>query len=226
MAKFISFNVEAKGEKEFFAVLNEYAQWNKRQPLEIAVAKAYFIDLNAMSTTKAADKGKITQELESNAKNFSGVPLAAILVNKQLGKKGKKGLTGAKMIAAVQKYIKTATSRTQAARSGWLAGAKTLDFWNRRGDVSFSKRFAPKKPQGVKEYGQPKGNAKISNQSGKAWVSIANQFGKGKQDSRTITPILLEGLQKAIARELASMKDYITKKYQEQFNRMKRTKTI
>lgn len=222
----MNISVRAEGDKEFNRVLTEYAKWNKRQPMEIATAKAYFISLNAMSTTKTADKGKIAEQLSESSKKFAGVPLAAIIVNRNLGNKNKKGLTGQKMTDAITKYIKKAQSKTQFLRSGWIAAAKTLDFWNKRGDVSFSKRFAPKKPQGVRQIGNPKGFAQVNNQTAMCSVTIGNMIGQGKQQSKTVTGILEEGLIKAVKRETQSMISYITKKYQEKFDKMKRQRTF
>ena len=76
-------------------MLTDYMKWNERQPKEIVAAKAYFIGLNALQTTKTADKTQIASSLAQDSKQFSGVPLAAILVNKNLHEQGKKGLNGA-----------------------------------------------------------------------------------------------------------------------------------
>ena len=219
--EFAKVNVKAEGQDQFHKVLREYQKWNKRQPMEIATAKAYFISLNAMNTTKKADMTQIEAELRGNSKEYTSTPLAAILINKQLGKKNKKGLTGQKMKEAVEKYIRKATSKIQAVRSGWIAAMKTLNYWQKRGDVSFSKKYAPKKPQGVREIGQPKGYAHVNNAQGFCSVTIANQFGKGKQASKTVQGIEQKGLDKAVRMETNSMLIYIQKKYEQQFNKMK-----
>jgi len=138
--------VKSEGEKEFQRLLNEYAKWTKRQPMEIATAKAYFVGLQAMGATKASRKEQILAKLKAPSTTNPNVELDAILVNFQLGQKEKKGLYGEKMKAAVEKFDKKEQSRTGAARSGYIAPLKTLDFWNKKGDIKFSKRFAPKKP--------------------------------------------------------------------------------
>ena len=143
MANNISVKIRADGLKEFDKIFSEYQKWNKRQGADIVNAKLYFIALNAMQTTKTADKTKIATELMAPAQKYPTVPLAAILVNKQLTAKNKKGLNGLKMTEAIKRYIKKSISRTQFLRSGWIPAIKKLDYWNKQGDISFVKRFSP-----------------------------------------------------------------------------------
>lgn len=222
----IRISVRVEGQDEFNRVAKQYAQFNKRQPQEVAVAKAYFIDLGAMGLTKTTTKEQIAANLHAPSSTNPKVELAPILVNWNLAKKGKKGLTGEDMRIAAEKFIRLHQARTQAARSGWIAGAKKLDYYNKQGDVSFSKRFAPKKPQGVRQYGKEKGWAQVVNRVGLCSVTVANEFGKGKQASSTIDGVLQEGLQKAFNRETTSMISYINKKYQEQHDRMNKINTF
>ena len=216
----------ANGEKEFNKVLNEYSKWTKRQPAEIVNAKLYFIALRAMNDTKTANKENIRTKLEAPSESYPDVSLAAILVNQQLGKKGKKGLTGPKMATAIEKLIKKEQSRTQFLRSGWLPAVKNLDYYNKRGDINFIKRFAPKKPHGVRQYGKDKGSCIFAKERINTWGRISNFVGYGKQATPTVNPILQTGLDNAVKAEIASMRTYITKKHSEQFDKMKRTHTI
>lgn len=154
------FNVRVSdNQKEFDKVFAEYMTWQKKQPSEIINGKLYFVALQAMGQTKTATKDGIRNKLMQPARITKNVPLAAILVNSKLGKAGKKGLTGVKMAKAVDKLVRAQQSRTQFLRSGWIPALKTLDYWNKRNsdNLKFVKRFAPKKPMGVKEYGKPKG---------------------------------------------------------------------
>ena len=107
----LNFSVSIDNEKEFDKVLTEYRRWNLRQPAEIVNGKLYFIALQAMQKTKAANKEDIRLGLEAPSKKYNNAPLAAILVNKQLGAKHKKGLTGSKMAQAVEKLIRKQQSR-------------------------------------------------------------------------------------------------------------------
>ena len=216
MSNTFSMGIKINGEKEFKKVLAEYSKWSKKQASEIINAKLYFIALNAMQTTKTADKQKISNDLMAPSNINPEVPLVSILVNKQLKAKGKKGLTGQKMAQAMDKFIKRAMSRTQFLRSGYISILKNLDYWNRKGDISFVKRFAPKKPQGIKQYGKDKGEvlaARPSN-STRSYGFIWNKVGKDKQASSTVDGILEAGLAKAVRIELQSMNRHIEQKIQ------------
>jgi hypothetical protein len=214
------------GEKEFKKSLNEYLKWNKRQCADIINAKLYFIGLNAMTTTKTADKSTISMQLMAPSKTNPEAPLAAILVNKQLVSKGKKGVYGQKLVLAIDKFVKKAISKTQFLRSGYITAIKKLDFWNRQGDISFVKRFAPKKPSGVKQYGSDKGDvlaARPNNKRSYGW--IWNKIGKGKQASPTVDKILNDGLGKAVRIELSSMNRYIDRKMEEKIKKLNSSDT-
>lgn len=224
MATSLNVNVDIEGEREFNRVLTEYRKWATRQPREIAAAKGFFIALRAAKETKVADKEQIRTNLSAGSQKFPKVPLAAVLINRDLGKKGKKGLSGEQMAKAVEKKIKRSQSRTGFVASPWLTAAKKMDYYNQQGDVKFSKRYAPKKPTGRKPIGKAKGDAVIS-PIGKAnaTCTISNFAGQGKQNSKTIRPIIMDGLNRGVKVETASMISYITRKHQEQFEKMQRT---
>jgi hypothetical protein len=223
---FIKCAVRAEGQDEFNRLQKQMAQFNKRQPEETCVAKAYFIDLATQNATKFVSKEKIRENLTAPSTEHPEVELAPILINWQLGKKGKKGLTGAKMATAVEKYIKKRERGTQAGRSGWLPGQRTLNAAYNKGDVNFNKRFAPKKPQGIKQYGKDKGYAQITRRDGYCSVTVANTFGtEGKQASPTIDKVLEDGLDTGFARENTQTISFLTKKYQAEFDRQRRINT-
>lgn len=220
MANNISVKIRADGLKEFDKIFSEYQKWNKRQGADIVNAKLYFIALNAMQTTKTADKTKIATELMAPAQKYPTVPLAAILVNKQLTAKNKKGLNGLKMTEAIKRYIKKSISRTQFLRSGWIPAIKKLDYWNKQGDISFVKRFSPKKPVGIKQYGKDKGTVVPARPVPRCSGTIINLVGQGKQSSPTVDKILNDGLVKAVKIEMASMLRYINRKYEEKLKKL------
>ena len=210
--------------KDFEKTFGEYMQWMKKQPAEIINAKLYFIALQAMRNTKTADKGEIQTNLLSPSKSNPKAPLVAVLINYELSKKNKKGLSGQKMANAITKYIKRKQTHIQFLRSGWLPAIKLLDFWNRRGDISFVRRNAPKKPEGIKQFGKDKGSAVYARMDRpKTYGIIMNAVGQGKQETKTVHPLILEGLIKGIQIETRSMRQYIERKYKEQFSKMNRT---
>ena len=216
----IRMKIEFPGFKNFNKVLKEYSAWSKKQPAEIVNSKLFYIARNATNTTKKADPGKIRNELESNAKNYDA-PLAAILVNRDLGRQNKKGLYGEKMVKAVEKRIKSAVSHINFLRSGWLPAIRKLDIAVKQGDISFSRRYAPKQATGIKQIGKPKGDAIwAKNTSFRCWGEIQNWIGQGKQASSTVTQILTEGLKQAVIQEMNSMIVYIQRKYDAQHNKL------
>ena len=222
-------HIEVNGGKEFMKVLEEYKSWNKKQISEIINSKLYFITLQAMRNTKMADKSNIERKLKHPSRVNENIPLVNILVNKELSRKGKPLLSGssARMSIAVEKYIKRAQSKTQFLRSGWLPSLKILNFYNKKGDISFTKRFAPKQPNGIKQYGKDKGSctpARLNNV--RAFGKISNDVGKGRQDSPTVTKLLLEGLNFGINAEIRSMRTYIERKYKEYHDKFNRRNTI
>jgi len=215
--------LSVNNQMELNTLLKEYQKWNKRQASEIVNAKLYFITLNAMIFTIIANKGRISTLLRRGSRKWPAVPLAAILVNKQLHAKGKKGLTGEKMKVAEEKLIKRSVSRVGAARASWIGAAKTLDYYNKNGDISFVKRHAPKQPKGLRQYGRSKSSAIYAPQGRvNAYGKISDFFGRGKQASKTIHGVLQEGLNKAIKAEVSSTVEYINRKYSERHEKMNR----
>lgn len=211
--------------RQFDKTFGEYLAWNKRQPAEIVNAKLYFVALQAMNLTKIAEKQKILAELNAPSHVKPSKTLGEILLLRDLKRKGRMPKKGSTLAGKLEKYLKAKVSRIQFLRSGWLPSLKKLDFWNRRGDIKFVKRFESriKKPQGVKQYGKDKGGvipARIN--EAKVRGTISNNIGVGKQDSPTVRPILTEGLSQAVSKEISSMRTYIERKFNEQHTGMKR----
>lgn len=216
--------------KEWQATFEEYVKWNKRSFAEIINQKLYFVALRAMQETKTTDKGKIALDMNQPSKKYKDTTLGEILVLKNLmtgGKMPKKTATLAKNMANyVQRLTNKRASHVQFLRSGWLPAVKKLDYWNRKSDtnsISFSKRFAPKKPAGVKQFGMDKGNVKpalLNSVGPQCRGTIFNFVGEGRQKTTTVSPILQAGLDKAVKAEVDSMRIYMLRKWQEQHQRM------
>lgn len=211
----------------FDSVFDDYLKWSKKQPAEIVNAKLYFIALNAMQTTKKADAGQIKAQLNAPSQKYPNKTLGEVLTLMDLRKRGKmpkRGKTLAKNMAAyVEKFENKRVSRINFLRSGWLPAIKKLDFWNRKGDITFTRKFAPKRNLEVKQYGKDKGNvmpARLEGETVKG--TISNDVGRGKQATRTVHDILQHGLDRAVLREINSMRIYIEKKFQAQHDKMRR----
>lgn len=196
---------------------------------EIINQKLYFIALRAMSSTKTTTKAQIAAELNQPSNKYPDKTLGEILVLKDLRKRGKmpkRSKTLAKNMAQyVQRLINKRASHTQFLRSGWIPAVRKLDNWNRKADtnsITFSKRFAPKKPPGIRQFGVDKGNVKpapINSYRSDCKGTIFNFVGQGKQKGSKTQAILQAGLDAAVAFEVRSMKQYMERKFAEEHRR-------
>lgn len=208
--------------RQFDRVFADYLLYTKKQPAEIVNSKLYFIALQAMNLTKKAEAGDIRSALSVPSKVNPAMNLGMVLTFADAKRRGKP-IKANTMAARVEKFIKRRTQHIQFLRSGWIPALKLLDFWNKRGDIRFTRRFAPRQPQGVKAYGMVKGsarNARLNESRVRGWIE--NQIGQGKQASKTVKTILRDGLQKGIYKEIASMRQYIERKYNQKHDDMKR----
>ena len=197
---------------EFDKVFKEYSNYSKRSFAESCNQHAFYIARNAVNVTKAADKNTISSKLSSPARKYPGAPLAAILVNAELGNKGKKGLSGPKMATAISKYIKRMQSHVNFVRSGWIPAIKKLRF------VVPNKGGTPI-PSGTDKPGRNFGGAQPAiaglNPTAYIWNSIWGSKKNKAGSSDKIEKILQEGAQKAVDMETQSMRDYIVRKQKE-----------
>lgn len=209
--------------RQFDKTLKEYMQFTKRSVAEVANAKCWFIARNATNTTKAVDRSKIDAELDAPSRINPEAPLAAILVNKQLRGKGMKGVSGSQMQAAIKK-LKAARKRSiNFLRSGWLPAVRILEYHLKKGDIQFSKRYAPKLNRQTKQFGREKGAAIYARpERERTFAEIENAVYGGKKPSPRVHDLIVEGLQKAITQEVASMKTYIERKLNPEINKFNR----
>jgi hypothetical protein len=206
----VDINVDTK---DFDAAMKKYMEFTKKSIPEIVNTKALYVARAAVSLTATVDKTKIEAELKAQARNGKG-PLAAIVVNAQRGRKGEKGLFGAKMAAAVNKLIRIRKRGANFLRAGWIPAIKALSpFVKQKGGAASIK--------GVKAFGAPKGGALVAKPSpiwsckAEIWNSVSG--GKDKQPSNAprVTRLIVDGLQKAINKEKDSILAYIKKKTDE-----------
>lgn len=202
--------------RNFGRTFKDYMKFQKRLPEDVVDAKQFFIARNATQTTGHSSFQKIEAELTADSNTYPDVPLAAIIVNSQLGKKGKKGLTGEKMGKAVEKLIKARKKSINFVRSGWKNAVKILEnalrsrgelTWanrNGRGSKADSETMRKKTPP---SFG---GAIPARNYGGRAVGEISNDV-HGENKS-TLDAIKVRGLQLALDKETRSMEDYIAKK--------------
>jgi len=216
--------------QEFLKTFDSYLDWNKRAVSDIVNQKLYFVALQAMNFTKKADAAQIKSELMAPSKKYPEKSLGELLVLMQMRRKGKMPkrtkTLNKNMSKYVQRLINARVNHIQFLRSGWLPAVKKLDYWNRKTDtnsISFSRRFAPKKPQGIKQFGRDKGDVKPAILG--AWGpncrgTIMNYAAsEGKQVDDTAAPILRAGLKLAVDAEMRSMRNYIERKVREEVQR-------
>ncbi len=197
--------------RQFDKVFKEYMEHTKKDLTSVVNNKLFFICRGAVRETKSADSTGVKAGLMAASTKNSKAPLAAILVNKQRGKKGEIGLQGSKMKTEVNKFIGKRVRAINFLRSGWIPAIKKL-----AGVVDKTTGGQTVSKSALKQRGNPKdkGGVRIAPLEGswkptaEAWNSV---FG-GKNPSSKVQRIIQNGLQKAVNKEEASMLAYIEKK--------------
>ena len=205
---------------QFNKAMDQYVKFQKRLPADIINGKLYYIARNATMTTKSSDKGKIETELRGHSKEHPTAPLAAILINYQLGKQNKKGLTGEKMARAVEKFISKRKQSVNFVRAGWKNAIQILETYMRsKGELPFVRRWASMAP--VDKETMKKKNTENLGTSiparieriGSVWGEIQNDVhGKNGKDLTLLDTIKTKGLQEAVNKEVRSMQIYLDRK--------------
>ena len=201
----IDIKVDTKG---FDVALSEYLKYSSRSLTEAVNQHAYFVARNATQTTHAADKSNIESKLRAGSRNYPDAPLAAIIVNTQLGKRGKKGLSGSRMASAVEKLIRIRKSHVNFLRAGWIPAVKLL------GSI-VPKRGGGKIPSGTDKKGRNFGGAVAAKDRAILfWKPIATLWNSSFSDKKT-RKMVEGGAQKALNMEVESMHKYIAMKQEQ-----------
>lgn len=196
---------------------DEYKQFHKRSLSQIINKKIWYISLWALQLTKAADKSVVQMKLKAPARDYPKAPLAGILVNIERRKKTLKGLTGAAMAKAIDKKLAKARSSVNFLRSGWIPAKDAIGAYIRaKGDWIEATRKAPKdvtRSQGVVSKGHNKGRGipAIINRE-RVFAEIENNI-RGTNPGPKVTQVLMEGLQKAVNKEISKMREDIERHY-------------
>ena len=210
---------------EFQATLEKYVQYNKREFSSIVNTKAYRIAVVACAKTYRPPKGKIAREISELVEYFkrtksgrtikkftssaSGAPIAALLINWARGKRGKKGLQGADMAAAVKKFVAKRENARAFLASGWIPAIKRLAGLADRGSKTGGNVGSP--DSDVRRIQNPKGSVIPATGSGtKVAAKIINEA--TSKPSTTFDPLGkygLPALQAGVDAETASMRGYI-----------------
>ena len=212
----------------FDSVFKEYQKWSKRQPADTVNAKLYFISRQAVNLTRKASADAIRAAMAAPSKYYKGLTTAEALALVQR-RKTKKGLPKNRETLKRQlpvwaaRVLGNKINRIGFLASGWLPAIKGLDLANRRGDIAFVRRFAPKIDSKVKQYGKQKGGVTPARVETVARGVIWNDVGNATaQASPRVRRFKEEGLDAGAVAELRSMVVYINRKWGEQFDKMRR----
>ena len=196
--------------RAFNRELESYMAFQKREIADVINTKLYYIARNATMTTKAADRGKIDAELRAPSRDYPNVPLAAIIVNKTLGKG--QGVEGAEMKAAVERLIRKRKASVNYVRSGWKHAIQILEKFIKASGGFRGQRPPVDRKTMAKQDTDRLGSATPARPVGsRVWGEIENKVGTQAKLSE-LEDIKQEGLQQAIDMEVSSMVEYIEKK--------------
>ncbi len=217
---------------EFDATLAEYLKVSSRGYATAINTKLYYIALRAIAFTPRADKLKIGKSLSPLIYEFgeagqrslrmvtrydyfgrsAAVPVAALLINAERGKKGKPGYYGAKMRRAIKNFIARRQRSVSFLKAGWIPAVKTLA-------PLADKKQAPEMGEKPTTAGHPKGRAVAASAGSEMAGLIANSVGhSGPHGAKRWAALKRYGqpaLQRAINEESASMVEYMAGKARE-----------
>lgn len=176
---------------------------------EIVNQRSLNVAGRAMNETPRADKERIVREvgevgevarrlkvtksgrLKRGGKIFAGsssqtgVPLAALIINKRRASKGLKGLNGKEMERAIVKMVAGRKRSVGFEASAWIPAQRELS-------SRLKKPFRIGRTKGIAIYGRPKGEARPATSGFNASATIVNN---AKEIQKVGTPALQKGIQ-------------------------------
>lgn len=227
-------SIRIKNYGEFSKVLKDYMAETRRNVRKVLDTKAYYIARGALRETEYATTAKITFELlrPGGSRVSPTAPLAAIIINRQLGRKNEPGLYGSGtrgnvmvrnkfgkdvmrikksggMKQAVERFVNIRFRSSRFIKSGWIQPIKDLERW------AEAKSKAPARDSSVKQFGRSKGRAQPagSGPDGPKARAVITNAASGNHDHKDALekygqPALLAAWQN----EIASMKQYMIDK--------------
>ena len=182
---------------EFDRALKDYVLKTKKSIPEVLNTKAYWVARNAIQLTTIADKAKIN----AFAKNWSK---SGPTIIKTFGLETDR--SGGWTRKEVQK--KFAALRRRAIgylRSGWIPTLRATGGWAKQ----------PKNFKGVAIRGKRKGWVKLARKAWDTKTIICNAVGYNSDQAAAARKYVRPALSKSIAKETASMRQYLEKKQKE-----------
>jgi hypothetical protein len=194
---------------QYFETMNKYMRYSNRSNEDAVNIHAKYVAGKWYSLIPKGDKTKISGYLTGPSKPNHQAPIAAILVNRDLGKKGKRGLFGQQMANAVEKYIRKESSHINYLRSGAALAYKLMKLFvpkGNRAEINVSD---------IQIKGLNNGGAKPARTSLSDWVPIASIWSKVKVSNDVSVKKIEDTAQKAVNLETVSMVEYIKEKQNE-----------
>lgn len=235
-------------QSRFTSILREYLRITKRTVADAVNTKAFFIARRAVVETPKADALKIGKELSELIYAFKDtkhgakrtlktvtrydalgrtnqVPIAALLVNKRRGERGKPGLYGAAMTEAIRRIRGARQSSVGFIKSGWLPAIRKLEY----GVPEKYRRGAAKMDMTIHTSTSPKGSATLASPGARVQAMISNDIGDhGAHQGQHNAALHKYGepaLARAFAVETLGMQQYIDQHMKpdaDEFNRNQR----
>jgi len=218
-------------QSKFDAALDEYLKVTDRTVTEVLNTKAYYIARKALWFTKRADSGSIAKELGNlvsvtsistrgrlttrKTLNLVGAdqhdaPLAALIVNKRLGKGH--GLYGAAMEKAIRNLLASRMRSIAFLKSGWLPAIRVLSLYAK----DKSNDSIPAGNEGARIYGREKGAAYPAVEGTSSIVATIINSAIAAHDKKDALQLFgSKALQTAFDDEAADMESYMARKLED-----------
>lgn len=204
----------------FDSILKQYLSVSSRDVVTAINTKGFYIARAATRMTMKAGKGKIEAGLgkivsvKRTAKDgkvsYQEAPLAAVIINRRLGRAGEGGLYGRAMKKAIRDLIAARKRSNAFLASGWIDAIKTLEPLADRG------KRPPMAPAGeMKRYGTAKGDAIPAVLGPDIVVTIHNKAVAKRDKKDALGKYGTDGLVQAFESEANSMLQYIDRKLQQ-----------
>ena len=190
---------------DFNLILKDYLKFSKREIAEVLNTKMYYILCGATQDIKKIESPAIESDLRGPSKVNPTAPLAAILVNTSRKRSGKRGLFGAKMKTAIEKFI-AAKKRTSAYLASTPIGSIREFAPYVRRKMGYKADTRTKQRGTPKSMGYPVRDMNKSTMTASTIIKI-----KDKKNNSRVMAVLTEGIQRAFNRETKSMVEYISR---------------
>ena len=184
---------------EFDRALKDYVLKTKKSIPEVLNTKAYWVARNAIQLTRISDKAKINAFAKDWAKSGPTIIKAFDL------QKGGSNWGGWTRKEVQKKFAALRRRSIGYLRSGWIPTLRATGGWAKQ----------PKNFKGVAIRGKRKGWVKLARKAWDTKTIICNAVGYNSDQAEAARKYVQPALSKSIAKETASMRQYLEKKQKE-----------